>query len=101
MGAGAAPGRFGKGVIALVVINPHGIVRRTCLMQGRSVFTKFKDLPEFEGLSIEQVKARITDASFDRGIGIAVGKALEQVEKVQSEKTGTTTNTAKAVTAAA
>ena len=86
MGAGAAPSRFGKGVIALVIISPDGIVRRTCLMQGRSVFAKFRDLHEFDGLSAADVKARIAAPGFDKSTGIAVGKAIEQVAKIGTEE---------------
>lgn len=82
MGAGAAPGRLGKGVIVLMVVNPEGIVRKTCMMQGRSVFTKFKDRSEFDGLSIAEVKMRAASAAYDRNVGHAVAKAIEQIEKV-------------------
>lgn len=85
MGAGAAPSRFGKGVIALVIIGPDGAIRRTCLMQGRSVFAKFRDMPEFDGLSAAEVSAKISDPGFDKSTGIAIGKAIEQAEKAATE----------------
>lgn len=82
MGAGAAPGRLGKGVIVLMVVNPDGIVRKTCMMQGRSVFTKFKDRSEFDGLSISDVKSRAQAAAYERNVGNAIVKAIEQIEKI-------------------
>ncbi len=43
LGVGAAPGRVGAGVIALIVVSPEGQVRKLHAMRGRSVFAKFKD----------------------------------------------------------
>lgn len=86
MGAGAAPGRFGKGVIALIVVDPHDIVRRTCLMQGRSVFAQFTDIHAFDGRSVAEVKELLAKPGFDKGVVIAVGKAIEQVEKVAARE---------------
>lgn len=91
MGAGAAPGRLGKGVIVLMVVNPDGIVRKTCMMQGRSVFTKFRDRSEFDGLSIDDVKSRAESAAYDRNVGRAVVKAIEQIEKVGFASAGAMT----------
>src|SRR6202000_1878167 len=52
MGVGAAPAKFGKGAIVIVVVDPQKIVRAVRVMQGRSVFAKFVSRPEFEGLSV-------------------------------------------------
>jgi glucitol operon activator protein len=82
IGAGAAPGRFGKGVIALVVAAPDGTVRKVAVMQGRSVFAKFKDRPDLGGVSTAELKKRATVANFDAGVGLAIVKAIEQIETV-------------------
>jgi glucitol operon activator protein len=86
LGVGAAPGRVGKGVIALVVVSPDGCVRKLHAMQGRSVFAKFKDRPEFEGIAVEDLKARANAAGFDRGFGTAILKAIEQIEKIETPR---------------
>lgn len=82
MGAGAAPGRFGKGVIALVVTAPDGTVRRVCVMQGRSVFAKLKDRVDLGGLSTAELKRRANSGKLEAGVGVAIAKALEQIETV-------------------
>ncbi len=82
MGAGAAPGRFGKGVIALVVTAPDGTVRKVCVMQGRSVFAKLKDRVDLEGISAAELKRRATAGEFGAGAGLAIAKAVEQIETV-------------------
>jgi glucitol operon activator protein len=84
LGVGAAPGRVGAGVIALIVVSPEGLVRKLHAMRGRSVFAKFKDRVEFEGMSVEDLKARAGSAEFERGLGQAVLKAIEQIEKVDA-----------------
>lgn len=82
MGAGAAPGRFGKGVIALIVAAPDGTVRKVSVMQGRSVFAKLRDRVDLEGISTAELKQRAASGKFDAGVGLAIVKALEQIETV-------------------
>jgi glucitol operon activator protein len=84
LGTGAAPGRLGKGVIVLLVVDPGGGVRKLAAMQGRTVFAKFADRPEFKGLSLAELQARIGAAGFERGLGLAIGKAIEQIERVDA-----------------
>ncbi len=59
-------------------------MRKLHAMRGRSVFAKFKDRVEFEGMSVEDLKARASSAEFERGLGQAVLKAIEQIEKVDA-----------------
>jgi glucitol operon activator protein len=80
MGAGAAPGRFGKGVIALVITAPDGTVRKVSLMRGRSVFAKFADRVDLEGVSTAELKQRATSPNFVASDGRAIVKAIEQIE---------------------
>jgi glucitol operon activator protein len=82
LGAGAAPGRLGKGVIVLIVVDPQQTVRRLCTMQGRSVFTQFKDRHDFDGFALSDVKSIVASPGYERGLGIAISKAIEQIEKV-------------------
>jgi glucitol operon activator protein len=86
MGTGAAPGRIGKGVIVLMVVDPAGSIRRVCAMQGRSVFAKFRDRAEFNGLPMGEVKERVEAGHIEAGLGQALLKAIEQIEKVDAPK---------------
>ena len=88
LGAGAAPSRLGKGVIALVVAGPDRVVRTVRVMQGRSVFAKFVARSEFDGLTIAELKARIEAQDVERGVATAIGKALEQIDKIESRNAG-------------
>lgn len=85
LGAGAAPAKLGKGVIALMVVDPAGKVRTVRVMQGRSVFAQFKTLDGLEGLSLADLKAKIGASAFESGVGVAIGKAVEQIERVEAQ----------------
>jgi len=88
MGAGAAPARFGKGVIALIVVSPSGDIRAARAMVGRTVFAKFSELRDLEGLSLEEFGARIVSSDFDGAKRLALSKALEQIARVREERRG-------------
>lgn len=90
LGVGAAPARLGKGVIAMVVVDPAGTVRTVRVMQGRSVFAEFKSRDDLVGVSLADLKSRIAAPGFDSGVAVAIGKAIEQIEKVSAQTEGAT-----------
>lgn len=53
VGASAARGTFGRGVVALVVAGPDQRVREVFLMEGRSVFASFRCVPEAAGQALD------------------------------------------------
>jgi glucitol operon activator protein len=87
LGAGAAPAKFGKGAIAIVVADPQGVVRAVRVMQGRSVFAKFEARPQYEGLTTAALAKTIAVPGFDGPLGKALGQALGQIEKVARRET--------------
>jgi glucitol operon activator protein len=88
LGAGAAPAKFGKGAIAIVVVDPQQTVRAVRIMQGRSVFAKFEQRPEFEGVSVADLSAAIQAPGVDRPLSSAIAQALAQIDKVASRHSG-------------
>jgi glucitol operon activator protein len=82
LGTGAAPARVGKGVIVILVVNSSNVVRQLLVMQGRSVFAKFRDYADFAGLSIGDLKERTKEGGIDRGVAQAIAKAIEQIERL-------------------
>ena len=88
LGVGAAPAKLGKGAIVMVVVDPGGTVRTVRVMQGRSVFAKFKTRKDLEGISLAELKARVEASGFDRSLGAAIAKAIEQIEKVGAQNGG-------------
>ena len=56
VGTGAARARFGRGVIAILVADRDLTVREAFVMQGRTVFAKFRRLPDLVGHSVAEVR---------------------------------------------
>lgn len=88
LGAGAAASRFGKGVIALLVVSPAGEVRAARAIIGRTILARFVDQPELVGLSLEELRGRIEGGRFEgsKSKRIAFAKALEQIDKVRNDR---------------
>lgn len=94
VGTGFVRGRFAKGTIALVVVSDRLIVDRVAVMAGRSVFAKFKARREFDGLTLDALRAQAAALSGatgsrlkgDRSLGEALTKAIEQIDTVRARK---------------
>ncbi len=92
VGTGFMRGRFAKGTIALVVVSDQLIVDRIAVMSGRSVFAKFQPLREFDGLTLDELRAKsaaFADGSVGKSaksLGLAVAKAIEQIDGVRLRK---------------
>lgn len=87
VGAGNAKSTLGKGVILLLVVSPDRIVRRLSVMQGRSVFAKFKPVPAVEGHTLDSLQA--APPFQDKGCLKALQTAVAQVEKAASNRGST------------
>lgn len=91
VGTGFTRGRFAKGTIALVVVNDRLTVDRVAVMSGRSVFAKFHNHTEFEGLSLTDLKERAIalseGAKDERSLGKTLLQACEQIDAVRAKKT--------------
>ena len=101
LGVGAAPAKFGKGVIAMLVADSSRIVRDARVMQGRSVFATFKTRSDLEGVALADLKAMAESGGFERGVGAAILKAIEQIEKVEAKAGGSAGAAADAALSAA
>src|SRR5579875_2033142 len=88
LGAGAAPAKFGKGAIAIVVVDPERVVRAVRVMQGRSVFAKFEARPQFEGVPAAELSARLEAPGLERPLAAAIRQALAQIDKVAARTDG-------------
>ena len=79
-------GRFGKGVIALVVVTPDLVVQRFLVMRGRSVFAKFARRPEFEGITLNALRADpLLSGVEDPALAKAAERAIEQIDRARAE----------------
>lgn len=85
LGAGNARGTFGKGVILMLVVSPEARVRRLMVMEGRSVFAKFKILAEFEGRPLDELRSGTVMGAGEAGREKALVQAIEQVDKARAK----------------
>lgn len=83
LGAGNARGRFGKGVIAMVVVDDDAIIRKLMVMEGRSVFAKFRAVNAYEGRRLSAVKTEFAGDSAQGGRARAILQAIDQLERVK------------------
>jgi len=86
MGASAVRGYLGKGVIAIVVATSDEIVRQVFVMEGRSVFAKFKEIPEDKGLTLTALAAGGTAAQ-GRSRHKAIAAAIAQIRRAAAAST--------------
>ncbi|WP_048644751.1 transcriptional regulator GutM [Nitratireductor soli] len=86
VGTGAFHGRFlKKGAIAIVVIAPDLTVRRILTMSGRSVFAKFSRHEEFEGMTLDRLRAEPALFGADApGLTSAITQAVAQIDRTRS-----------------
>jgi glucitol operon activator protein len=85
IGVGNARSRFGKGVILILVVGEDGeVVRKALRMRGMTVFARFREYPELEGASVEELKAG--GVPVDRATLVAAEKAMEQIERIRAER---------------
>jgi glucitol operon activator protein len=80
LGAHAVRSYLGKGVIAIVVATPDDIVRQVLVMEGRSVFAKFKACPEDQGLSLNAL-ATVETTTRHKSRRRAVEGAIAQIRQ--------------------
>ena len=85
MGVGNARASLGRGVILMLVLGPDDMVRDLLVMEGRSVFAKFKRLEQFQGRNSSSL---LEDETFtaQRGRKQALEQAIQQIEKAKARK---------------
>jgi len=87
VGAGHVRGRFGKGVIVLIVVDRNLVVRRFLQMSGRTVFAKFIRREGFEGMRL----GALLDNSAIEGkpeVVAAARQAIEQIGRIRDQSDG-------------
>ncbi len=92
VGAGNAKARFGKGVILILVADEDGVVRRALRMRGATVFARFEEAPGLVGLSLDELRdADEREGPYEKATMLAVRRAVEQIDRIKSEKAGVAT----------
>lgn len=84
LGIGTFRRRFGFGAVAMVVASPDMRIDRLQVMQGLSVFARFKDLPDYEGMTLVELKEGLARLGADKPVAKAIRQALQQIEEVRN-----------------
>ncbi len=80
IGSGNARARFGRGVIAVLVVAPNGTVRQAFAMQGRTVWAKFRPLAGLDGRSIGEIRNGAAFGRDERKLAQAFSRAADQID---------------------
>ena len=89
IGSGSARARFGRGAIMILVVSPAGTVRHALLMQGRTVWAKFKPMPGLVGLDVARCQAGRVFPPRDARLEQAFAQCLKQIETVAARPAAT------------
>jgi glucitol operon activator protein len=86
VGVGNAKATFGKGVILILVADENDVVRRALRMRGMTVFARFKEAPDFAGISLDELRAEQREGPYDKSTMLAARRAVEQIDRIKQEK---------------
>jgi glucitol operon activator protein len=84
LGVGIQKQKIGIGVIAIVVTNENGTIEECEVMQGVTVFTRFKPFKGYEGMHINKLNLQLKDEPIDQAFKMAVDKIQSQRKKKQA-----------------
>ncbi len=84
LGVGIQKQKIGIGVIAIVVTNENGTIEECEVMQGVTVFTRFKPFTAYEGMHINKLKQQLKDEPIDQAFKMALDKIQSQRKKKQA-----------------
>ena len=90
VGVGNAKATFGKGVILILVADGNDVVRKAFRMRGMTVFARFKEAPDFAGISLDELRAEQREGPYDKSTMLAARRAVEQIDRIKQEKERTT-----------
>lgn len=86
IGVGNAKGRFGKGVILILVSDLDGDVTSALRMRGMTVFARFDEAPDLIGMNIEALKKKDLEEPYEKATMLAAMRSVEQIERIIEEK---------------
>ncbi|MDA8253145.1 MAG: transcriptional regulator GutM [Rhodospirillales bacterium] len=84
IGVGNARSRLGKGLIVIIVVGPDDVVREVRMMEGRSIFARFRPLERAAGQRLADLAAVAPDGRTGNGFRLAVSRAAEQVARARA-----------------
>jgi glucitol operon activator protein len=86
VGVGNAKGRFGKGVILILVSDAEGTITKALKMRGRTVFARFEEARDLVGFHLDELRDEKREGPYDAGTMLATRRAIQQIDKIKAEK---------------
>lgn len=86
LGVGKSRRKFGFGAVAMVVASPGLRVEKVQVMNGMSIFARFKDRPVYEGMSLETLASSLPVQEANEQVGKAIQDAIRRIEEVRSKR---------------
>lgn len=83
LGVGKSRPRLGFGTVVLLVLTPEMHVRQLQAMSGISVFARFRDQPQYKGLSLAELQAELVQSGAPPRFAAAVQGAIGQIQAVR------------------
>jgi glucitol operon activator protein len=84
LGAGIEKQKLGIGSIAIVVTDENGIIKDCEVMQGVTVFTRFKQHTTYKGLNIHTLHSELKGKPMDHAFKMAIEKIEGQMNKKEA-----------------
>ena len=91
IGSGSARARFGRGAITILVVSPGGIVRKALVMQGRTVWAKFRPLPALVGIDLDRFRNGTACPQRQARLSEAFQRAAEQIDRIAGQRAASRT----------
>lgn len=85
LGVGKSRRKFGFGAVAIVVVSTELRVKKVQVMTGMSIFARFKDIPLYEGMSLEALTSFLKVKQGNEQVSKALQDAIRRIEEVQNK----------------
>lgn len=85
LGVGKSRRKFGFGAVAIVVVSPELRVNKVQIMTGISVFARFKDVPDFEGMSMDALASSDKAKQANEQVSKAILDAIQRIGEARSK----------------
>ncbi|TWT28256.1 transcriptional regulator GutM [Planomicrobium sp. CPCC 101110] len=81
LGVGIKKQKLGIGAIAILVTDTNGRVVESQIMKGVTVFSRFQPFVQWNGMALEEIRARLQEEPLDAAFVMAIEQIENQMEK--------------------
>lgn len=85
LGVGTSRRKFGFGAVAMLVVSPDLRVKKLQVMNGISIFARFKDIAAYEGLTLDALELVLKSKKPNDQTSKAIHQAINRIKEVMSK----------------